>query len=113
MANEDKAYCDWLRKRACAMCESPIGVAVHHHTNGTLSPVFPEPGRTLGSSEHPRGKNQRAHDHWGIPLCIKCHIPGIHSFGGHFRGMDNKSRRDWQDGQVRLLRALYLDEEIF
>ena len=113
MANEDRDYLAWVRSCPCAMCESDVNICAHHHTNGTTSPVFPEAGIQLGSNEHARGKGQRAHDHWTIPLCALCHIPGIHGLGGHFKNWTNEQRRVWQDAQVRMLRSTYLDDSVF
>ncbi len=123
MADEDRAYCRWLRLQPCAGCEAPPGIQfiqVHHSTVGTTSPLFPEAGIALGSNSRDReeltltrGKGQRAHDHWGIPMCWECHR-NLHDFRGPLFGtMNSEQRREWQDAQVRILRSRFLDMETF
>lgn len=112
MADEDRVYTDWLRKQACCNCGTDQDVQVHHHTNGSTAPLFPIEDEPLGSLEAPRGRGQRAHDHWGMPLCLRCHHD-LHALAGSFRKMTGRQRREWQDGQVRILRMCYLDKETF
>lgn len=112
MAGEDPQYVQWIREQPCCACESPFGVQAHHHTGGTTAPVFPKDGEPLASNERPRGKSERAHDTWCIPLCIKCHA-NLHGFHGLFSPFDQKQRRAWQDEWVRHFRERWLDKETF
>lgn len=89
MANEDLAYCRWLRKQPCGAClrESNLTITVHHHTKR----------RSFG---------RRAHDREAMPLCARCH-DDFHSGRGVFLKWTREMRTLWQDAQVARLRAVY------
>lgn len=111
MAGEDRGYVEWIRSLPCAACGTTYGVQAHHHTNGSTAPLFPHEGEPW-SSGSPRGRGQRAHDHWALPLCATHHA-NLHGFHGFFKHLNKETRRQWQDERVRALRIRYLDEETF
>ncbi len=106
MAGEDKRYTDWLRKQPCARCETEFRIEVHHPLWGTTySPELPRPPKAIEGAR--KGKGQKSHDHYGLPLCIKCHIPGIHRGGGSFEGMTPDEREAWEREQIPIYRNRY------
>ena len=56
---------------------------------------------------HRKGMAQRSHDYFSIPLCMKCHIPGIHKLGGFFAGWTREQANEWEAEQVRIHRNRY------
>lgn len=102
MAGEDIDYIRFVRKQRCCVveCRSPLLIQAHHHTAGTLLP----PESDTRSSR--RGKGQRAHDAWAIPLCLKHHAQ-LHSLSGFFKGYTRLTLGEWQSAQVKALRAAY------
>jgi hypothetical protein len=110
MADEDPEYCRWLLKQPCCSCGSTENVVVHHHTRGGTDPLFPVEGEPLPRLA--RGLGQRAHDHWGIPLCsTSTRGEGCHE--ALHRGHPLTWTGGWQDRQVREFRTRYLDKETF
>lgn len=108
-AKRDRVYLAWIHKHPCCECGSVRLVEAHHHTHGTLEPVFPSPTQegVLVTAGRARGKAQKAHDHWAIPLCLRCHRQ-FHDCSGPFRKMDKEELRAWQSRKVLEFRALYL-----
>lgn len=103
----EPAYAAWIRKKPCHMCESPLYVELHHATIGSTRPW------ELDSAGGPvRGKSQKAHDSWGIPLCLRCHR-NFHGACGQFKDWDRRQRRKWQEDAVAMYRGAYLDTESF
>jgi hypothetical protein len=102
VADEDHEYLAWLRKQACCLCECPFGVHAHHHTHGAVTQYEAFPGALTRA----RGKSQRAHDSWAMPLCVKCHLQ-LHSLSGRFRGWVKEQLRTWQTERVSEYRAIY------
>lgn len=103
----DPAYAAWIRQKPCHACESPLYVELHHATIGSTEPW------ELNSAGGPvRGKAQKAHDSWGIPLCLRCHR-NFHSACGQFKDWDRQQRRKWQEDAVAMYRGAYLDTESF
>lgn len=85
MAGEDRQYTTWLREQPCCVggnCEGPV--QVHHITGAGLA--------------------LRAHDHEGMPLCLKHHNE-LHGATGYFRMMKKDEKRAWQRAKVSEFRA--------
>lgn len=95
MAGEEPRYESWLRTQPCARCGAEFGIEVHHALWGTTySPEGPRPAKAIEGAR--KGKGQKAHSYFSLPLCLKCHIPGIHRGGGHFAGMSVGEREAWE-----------------
>jgi hypothetical protein len=106
MAGEDPRYCAWLRKQPCAKCLATYGIEVHHPLWATTySPEEARPAKAIPGAR--KGKGQRCHDHFGLPLCLKCHVPGIHNGGGHFAGTAVEEREAWEREQIPVHRQRY------
>lgn len=104
----EPAYAAWIRAKPCHACESPQYVELHHATIGSTEPW--ELNRA--GSAAVRGKSQKAHDSWGIPLCLRCHR-NFHAACGMFKDWNREQRRKWQEEAVALYRGSYLDTENF
>jgi hypothetical protein len=50
----------------------------------------------------------RAHDHESMPLCLPCHVPGLHALAGNFKGWTRGRLREWQDVQIAACRAAWV-----
>jgi hypothetical protein len=95
MAGEEPRYEAWLRTQPCAKCGADFSIEVHHALWGTTySPENTRPAKAIEGAR--KGKGQKAHSFFSLPLCIKCHIPGIHRGGGHFSGMSLEEREAWE-----------------
>ena len=95
MAGEEPRYEAWLRTLPCAKCGAEFSIEVHHALWGTTySPENTRPTKAIEGAR--KGKGQKAHSFFSLPLCIKCHIPGIHRGGGHFSGMSLEEREAWE-----------------
>lgn len=95
MAGEEPRYEAWLRTQPCAKCGAEFSIEVHHALWGTTySPEGARPAKAIDGAR--KGKGQKAHSFFSLPLCIKCHIPGIHRGGGHFSGMSLEEREAWE-----------------
>lgn len=73
---EDTKHRNMLRKMACCLCGSWVGVTWHHllRIDKEYLAKFPERwGHSMG---------KRAHDFWTIPVCTKCHSE-IHDKDGN------------------------------
>jgi len=104
VAGELPEYTAWLRNRPCAACRTRLMVEVHHATNGdTVAPGDPRPPKSTGTR---RGKGQKAHDYYTIPLCFWCHA-NFHSMRGEFAGWDKAKRNLWQLHEVGRHRLAY------
>jgi hypothetical protein len=106
MAGEDPRYTSYLRKQPCAKCFQGWGIEVHHPLWATTySDEEARPAKAIPNAK--KGKGQRCHDHFALPLCLKCHVPGIHEGGGHFSGMSVEEREAWEREQIPLHRNRY------
>lgn len=105
----EPAYAAWIRQKPCHMCESPLYVELHHATIGSTRPWELS---STGELVEARGKSQKAHDSWGIPLCLRCHR-NFHGACGQFKDWDRQQRRKWQEDAVALYRGSYLDQGTF
>jgi hypothetical protein len=106
MAGEDPRYCAWLRTQPCARCAVTYGIEVHHPLWATTySPEEARPTKAIPNAK--KGKGQRCHDHFGLPLCLKCHVPGIHNGGGHFAGTTPEEREHWERDEISKHRNRY------
>lgn len=106
MAGEDPRYEAWIRGQPCAKCGTRHGIEGHHPLWGTTySPDEPRPPKAIPNAR--KGKGQRCHSYFTLPLCIKCHIPGIHRGGGHFAGTTPEEREQWEREQVVIHRNRY------
>lgn len=104
MAGELPEYLAWVRKQPCAQCGTRLQIEGHHATHGdTVAPGEQRPAKSVGAR---RGKGQRAHDHFLIPLCLKCHA-ALHRLSGPFKWWTKRELRGWQDSQVATHRAHY------
>lgn len=105
MADEDPHYTRWIRKQPCCYCLGPGPCHNHHHTAGsTVAPGEKPKPKQFGGK---RGKGQRAHDHFSMPMHVHCHArfhAGIVETGD--------DRRAWQDEQVRIHRERYEAETL-
>jgi hypothetical protein len=106
MAGEDPRYTAFLRKQPCAKCFQGWGIEVHHPLWATTySDEEARPAKAIPNAK--KGKGQRCHDHFALPLCLKCHVPGIHEGGGHFSGMSVEEREAWEREQIPVHRNRY------
>lgn len=105
---KEPEYAAWIRKKPCHACESPLYVEGHHSTVGSTAPWE----RDRAGSVAVRGKSQKAHDSWLIPMCLRCHR-NFHAACGMFKGWDRGQRREWQDAAVALYRGQWLDQDGF
>jgi hypothetical protein len=95
MAGEEPRYEAWLRTQPCARCGAEFSIEVHHALWGTTySPEGTRPAKAIEGAR--KGKGQKAHSYFSLPLCIKCHIPGMHRGGGHFSGTTVEEREAWE-----------------
>lgn len=104
MANELPAYTSWLRKQPCCVCGGPPPCEVNHHTHGDTVAPGERPRKDLPTAK--RGKSQRAHDWFSMPMHTRCHA-NMHALRGFFSGFTGTELRAWQDKQVELHRARY------
>lgn len=107
MAGEDPRYTAWLHDQPCSRCGTVLGVEVHHPLWGTTySPELPRPLKAIPNAK--KGKAQRSHDHFAIPLCFKsCHEPGIHQGGGAFANTTPAERELFERVQITIHRRRY------
>jgi hypothetical protein len=110
MAGEDPRYTAFLRTQPCARCGVTYGIEVHHPLWApTYNPDEPKPPKAIEGAR--KGKGQKCHDCFCLPLCFAtCHIPGIHRGGGHFTGMTVEEREAWEREQIALHRERYAAE---
>lgn len=103
MAGEEPRYESWVRSQPCARCGVTYGIEAHHALWGTTyNPDEPRPPKAIEGAR--KGKSQKAHSCFSLPLCLKCHIPGIHRGGGHFAGTTPEEREQWEREQVAIHR---------
>jgi hypothetical protein len=106
LAGEDTRYVAWIRTQPCAACGTTLQIEPHHALSGTTySPEGPRPAKAIPGAR--KGKSQRSHDHFCIPLCIKDHEPGFHQGHGYFEGWSPRERDDWEMAQVGIHRNRY------
>lgn len=106
MAGEDARYEQWIRTQPCARCGTTFRIEVHHALWGTTySPEGPVPRKSIEGAR--KGKGQKSHSHFSTPLCIKCHVPGIHRGGGSFSGTTPEEREAWERQQIAIHRNRY------
>lgn len=107
MAGEDPRYCAYLRTQPCARCGVTYGIEVHHPLWATTySPEEARPAKAIEGAK--KGKSQKCHDHFALPLCFAmCHVPGIHRGGGHFAGTSPEEREAWEREQITIHRNRY------
>jgi len=105
MAGELPHYAQWIRRQRCAACGGPGPCEPHHAESGTTyDPTGPVPSKSAGPR---RGKSQRSHDYFLIPLHSKCHVAHFHGHAGPFEGWTRQQRDDWEGQQVALHRDRY------
>lgn len=104
MAGELPDYTAFIHKRPC--CAPGCGrgpVDAHHATSGLLNqPGEPHRGK--------RGKGQKVHDYYLIPLCHECHMQ-FHDAAGQFRKWSKQHRSAWQLEQVTYHRFLWDEQQ--
>ncbi len=111
MAGEDAEYTAWIRGRPCCApgCGTRQGVQAHHATNGLLLPPgVPMPPKMVSKR---KGRGQKPHDYYTMPLCLKHHIPGVHERGGPFKKMPKQRLDAWQMEQVTYHRFLWDEQQ--
>ena len=86
MADEDKAYTQWLMCQPCRSCRSREFSDPHH---------LPVPGLAI-----------RSHDHMAISVCRSCHND-IHHKQGRFAEMSAQSYADWHMDHAQEQLKLY------
>jgi len=96
MAREDPQHIAWIKTKPCELCGKTQGVQAHH--------------------VHDKGKGQRPHDHWTIPLCEVCHDLRTR-YRGFFASMPDgrwpRNRYDvyaWEQGLAAHYRWLHVVE---
>jgi hypothetical protein len=110
LAGEDKRYTDWIRTQPCAACGTVLAIDPHHALYGTTySPDEPRPPKAIEGAR--KGAAQRSHDYFAIPMCLKCHEPGIHQLRGFFAGWSRTQANGWEEEQVRAHRNRYAMQE--
>lgn len=104
MAGELPEYSSWIRKQACAGCLGPGPCDPHHaHCGTTYDPDERPPAKSAGPK---RGRGQRSHDKWLIPMHVRCHRQFTDS-SGPYRDWNNERRDAWERDQVRIHRERY------
>lgn len=104
MAGELPHYKNWIRLQNCAACLGPGPCEPHHAQSGTTyDPDEPPPAKSAGPK---RGRGQRTHDKWLIPLHFSCHGE-FTDHRGHFRGWTQEERKRWEHEEVRRYRDMY------
>jgi hypothetical protein len=105
VAGELPHYSQWIRRQRCASCGGPGPCEPHHAESGTTyDPTGPVPSKSAGPR---RGKSQRSHDYFLIPLHSKCHVAHFHGHAGPFEGWTRQQRDDWEGQQVAAHRDRY------
>jgi hypothetical protein len=105
MAGEDARYTKWVRAQPCAACGGPGPSEPHHALSGTTySPDEARPAKAIPNAR--KGKAQRAHDHFAIPLHTRCHAQ-FHRGTGMFSEMSPEQRDAWEQREVREHRNRY------
>lgn len=105
MAGEDPRYTNWVRTQPCAACSGPGPCEPHHALSGTTySPDETRPAKAIPNAR--KGKAQRAHDHFAIPLHTRCHAQ-FHRGTGLFSDMSPEQRDKWESDEVRRYRTRY------
>lgn len=96
MAGEDRAYTDWLRVNVA--CQAPLpheckGVEIHHPTH----------------LRHTGHDGRRAHDHFGVRLCLTSHVGGLHGLApnGGFGGYRKREVQSFCEEMAAENRARY------
>lgn len=92
MAGELPEYVGWVRKHPCCACGAERLVEAHHITNGLTCMPGERPPKALRGK---RGKGQKAHDYYAIPMCLSCHRK-LHDRSGPFREMSKQRLDAWQ-----------------
>ena len=106
MADEDRRYTTWIRTQPCAACQTELRISPHHSLYGTTySPEDTKPRKAIPNAR--KGMAQKSHDYFAIPLCMKCHVPGIHDLGGFFAGWSREQANAWEEQQVGIHRRRY------
>ena len=112
MSGEDPDYVNWIRRQPCCCQPCVAQSEAHHSTFGSTQPFDENPS----ALQRGRGKGQKAHDSWCMPLCLR-HHGQIHGLSGFFRDFDAAMLREWQTERVREHRAMYqanvLDADLF
>jgi hypothetical protein len=104
MAGELPAYSNWIRQQDCAGCLGPGPCDPHHaHCGTTYDPDECPPAKSAGPK---RGRGQRSHDKWLIPMHMRCHRQFTDS-SGPYRDWNNEQRDTWEREQVRVHRLRY------
>jgi hypothetical protein len=107
LAGELPAYSGWIRKQRCAGCLGPGPCDPHHaHCGTTYDPDERPPTKSAGPK---RGRGQRSHDKWLIPMHMRCHRQFTDS-SGPYRDWNNERRDAWERDQVRIHRERYAAE---
>lgn len=104
MAGELPHYSNWIRGRNCAACLGPGPCDPHHaHSGTTYDPDLPPPLKSAGPK---RGRSQRSHDKWLIPLHFSCHGE-FTDHRGRFRDWSPEERDAWEHDEVAKHRRAY------
>lgn len=90
----DDAYRAWIASLPCCApgCDARSPSHPHHH-----------------SLTGQRGTSQKPADSYCMPLCERCHVPGLHSLAGRFKGWSRELLKQWQDLQVARFQAMWRD----
>lgn len=110
MAKEWPEYLDFVRRHPCAVCGSRLQIEAHHATNGLMVPPGePLPPKSAGPK---RGRGQKCHDYFTLPLCMK-HHGQLHNErrSGHFKDWSKQRLNAWQMEQVTAMRCLWEEQQ--
>lgn len=108
MAGELPDYTAFLHERPCCApgCGTRQDIQAHHTTNGLMM----LPGTPPPRGGPRRGKGQRCHDYYQIPLCLECHGQ-FHDSKGQFRTWSKQRKNAWQLEMVTYHRCLYEEQQ--
>ena len=87
----DEAYKTWVRLQPCIVCRTTPPSEAHHAGGHGLSQLPP--------------------DSTCIPLCRQCHRDRHNLTGPFFYDLSKASRREWEDGMIRLYWTRYAQSD--
>jgi hypothetical protein len=106
VSEQDRLYTAWVRSQPCCACGTSFQIEPHHALYGTTySPEEPRPPKAIDGAR--KGGAQKSHDFFQIPLCFKCHEPGIHQLRGFFAGWNRVEANAFEEKQVGIHRNRY------
>lgn len=86
----DPKYRAWLRRQPCAV-PGCIARRCHAHHHSLME----------------SGTSKKCADRFSFSLCVRHHVPGLHSLAGFFKGWTREQLKAWQDEMCARYRAAY------